>query len=61
MVIQTQTIRPLLPKNFVRLFDHFAGLALKELMLFVSFLNNFYAGKEKAFIEKIEFLNSIED
>ena len=61
MVMQSQTIRWLLPKNFLRLFDHFAGLALKEFMLFVSFLNNFYAGKEKAFIEKIEFLNSIED
>ena len=61
MVIQTQTIRRLLPKNFSRLFDHFAGLALKELMLLVAFLNNFYAGNEKAFIEKIEFLNSIED
>ena len=31
MVKHTQTIRRLFPTNFLSLFDHFEGLALKEL------------------------------
>ena len=32
MVKHTQTIRRLLPKNCLRLFDHFVGLALQGLV-----------------------------
>ena len=31
IVINTQTIRRLLPKNYLSVFDHFLGLALKGL------------------------------
>ena len=33
MVKQTQTIHRLLPTNCLSVFDHFVGLALKEIML----------------------------
>ena len=33
MFKHTQTIRRLLPTNFLRVFDHFVGLALKRLIL----------------------------
>ena len=33
MVKHTQTIRWLLPKNYFSVFDHFAGLTLKELKM----------------------------
>ena len=33
MIKNTQTIRRLLPKNCLSVFDHFVGLALKELTL----------------------------
>ena len=35
MVKLTQTIRRLLPTNFLSVFDHFVGLSLKGLMLSV--------------------------
>lgn len=43
------------------MFEHFSTLYMEELMFFISLLKNFYAGKEKVFVEKIKLLNSIED
>ena len=43
------------------MFEYFSTLYMEELMLFISLLKNFYAGKEKVFVEKIKLLNSIED
>ena len=39
MVKQTQTIRRLLPTNCLSVFDHFAGLALIGLRLFIQKLS----------------------
>ena len=39
----------------------FRRLCLQGLMLFIFLLKNFNAGKENVFVEKIEFLNSVED
>ena len=36
MVKHTQTIRPLLPTNYLSVLDHFVGLALKGTMFFES-------------------------
>ena len=40
---------------------HFLTLSIQGLMFFIFFFWNFIAEKEKVFVEKIEFLNSVED
>ena len=41
MVKHTQTIRRLLPTNYLSVFDHFVGLSLKGLDYIKSLRNNF--------------------
>ena len=54
MVKHTQTIRQLLPTNFLSVFDHFVGLALKLLrflfqvdFLYKDFNNNVFQGESE--------------
>ena len=47
MVRDTETIRQLLPKNRLSVFDHFGRLMLKELIEFAYFF--IYKSKEKCF------------
>ena len=41
MVKHTQTIRRLLPTNYLSVFDHFVGLSLKGLTCIKSLRHNF--------------------
>ena len=55
MVKHTQTIRRLLPTNYLSVFDHIVGLALKGLKMFpFSFLRLFPSSLVRTDAEKID-------
>ena len=55
MIKHTQIIRRLLPTNYLSVFDHFVGLALKGLkMLPFSFLRLFPSSLVRTDAEKID-------